>query len=97
MGGALACCTKLRGLNLSWMGTDDAAMAAFCGALGSGAAPALKELTLGANKIGDEGLRHLGDALARGAAPALKRLDLNGNPASDAAQQAAEDALEKRK
>ena len=49
------------------------------------------------NKIGDEGLRHLGDALARGAAPALKELPLGGNPASDAAQQAVQDALRNRK
>ena len=28
------------------------------------------------NKIGDEGMRHLGDALARGAAPALETLYL---------------------
>ena len=71
MGGALACCPKLRVLKLNDMGADDAAMAAFGGALGSGAAPALEELVLYSNQIGDEGARHLGDALARGAAPAL--------------------------
>ena len=79
------------------MGADDAAMAAFCGALGSGAAPALERLWLGSNKFGDEGLRHLADALARGAAPALEKLYLNGNPASGAAKQAVQDALENRK
>ena len=73
MGGALACCTKLRTLVLDYMGADDAAMAAFGGALGSGAAPALATLNLLYNKIGDEGARHLGDALARGAAPALEQ------------------------
>ena len=88
MGGALACCTKLWKLDLEEMSVDDAAMAAFGGALGSGAAPALKELWLGYNKIGDEGVRHLSDALARGAAPALKKLLLGGNPASAAAKQA---------
>ena len=82
MGGALACCTKLRKLHLDNMGTDDAAMAAFCGALVSGAAPALEELKLTSNEIGDEGMRHLGDALARGAAPVLKELRLDLNPAS---------------
>ena len=96
MGGALACCPKLRELNLFNMGADDAAMAAFGGALVSGAAPALKELYLHDNKIGDEGVRHLGDALARGAAPALESLDLDDNPASDAAKKAVEDALKKR-
>ena len=50
MGGALACCTKLRWLELVQMGADDAAMAAFGGALGSGAAPALELLYLG-NKV----------------------------------------------
>ncbi len=97
LGGALACCTKLRVLGLGKMGADDAAMAAFGGALGSGAAPALEWLYLGDNKIGDEGVRHLGDALARGAAPALERLDLDYNPASDAAQQAVQNALKQRK
>ena len=97
LGGALACCPKLRELHLWDMGADDAAMAALGGALVSGAAPALEKLNLRGNKIGDEGLRHLGDALARGAAPALKELYLRNNPASDAAQQAVQDALKKRK
>ena len=88
MGGALACCTKLRWLELVQMGADDAAMAAFGGALVSGAAPALIELDLRENKIGDEGVRLLGDALARGAAPALKKLDLDDNPASATAMNA---------
>ena len=57
-----------------------------------GALEELEELNLSDNKIGDEGLRHLGDALARGAAPALWQLDLDGNPASAAAQQAVRDA-----
>ena len=52
----------------------------------------LKTLNLDGNKIGDEGLRHLGDALARGAAPALKELNLRGNPASKAARKEAKDA-----
>ena len=91
MGGALACCTKLRAVALG-MGADDAAMAAFGGALVSGAAPALEKLFLQHNQIGDEGMRHLGDALARGAAPALKKLSLWNNPASGAAQQALWDA-----
>ena len=97
MGGALACCTKLRELDLDCMGADDAAMAAFGGALGSGAAPALVILDHSGNKIGDEGVRHLGDALARGAAPALKTLRLGGNLASNAAQRAVQDALENRR
>ena len=90
LGGALACCTKLRVLYLTDMGAGDAAMAAarFGGAraraasrrgarararrgLARGAVPALWRLCLRNNKIGDEGMRHLGDALARGAAPAL--------------------------
>ena len=52
MGGALACCTKLRWMNLTNMSGDDAAMAAFGGALGSGAAPALERLDLGYNNVG---------------------------------------------
>ena len=74
------------------MGADDAAMVAFGGALGSGAAPALESLNLISNQIGDEGMRHLSDALANGAAPALEKLGLSGNPASDAAKQALRDA-----
>ena len=89
MGGVLACCPKLRVLNLKDMGADDAAMAAFSGALGRGAAPALETLYLNGNEIGNEGARHLGDALARGAAPALKMLDLDRNPASYYAKQVA--------
>ena len=57
---------------------------------------ALVTLDLSLNKIGDDGLRHLGDALANGAAPALKTLLLSGNAASDAARQAVEDALKLR-
>ena len=34
LGGALACCPKLKKLDLYEMGADDAAMAAFGGALG---------------------------------------------------------------
>ena len=85
MGGVLACCTKLRKLNLTRMNADDAAIAAFGGALVSGAAPALEVLDLAGgtgeniNRIGDEGMRHLSDALARGAAPALEVLSLKGN------------------
>ena len=71
--------------------------AAFGGALGSGAAPALELLQLEDNKIGDEGMRHLADALANGAAPALERLNLDRNPASAAAQQAMQDALKNRR
>ena len=93
VGGALACCTKLRHLILVEMGADDAAMAAFCGALGSGAAPALKTLNLRLNKIGDEGLRHLGDALARGAAPALEILELGFNKIGDEGMRHLGDAL----
>ena len=69
-------------------------------ATAQGALKALKKLGLAFNKIGDEGLRHLGDALARGAAPALVggyRLLFDGNPASDAAKQAVQDALKNRK
>ena len=61
------------------------------------AGPALEKLDLDGNKIGDEGMRHLGDALALGAAPALKDLRLDRNPASDDAQQAVQDALKNRK
>ena len=93
MGGALACCTKLRELKLWSMGADDAAMVAFGGALVSGAAPALEKLSLGSNKIGAEGVRHLGDALARGAAPALEELDLNGNKIGDEGMRHLADAL----
>ena len=57
---------------------------------------ALVTLDLSLNKIGDDGLRHLGDAVSHGAAPALKTLLLSGNAASDAARQAVEDALKLR-
>ena len=56
-----------------------------------------KTLDLVDNKIGDEGLRHLGDALARGAAPALKELDLDKNPASKAARKAVKYTLKNHK
>ena len=75
-------------LDLRQMGADDAAMAAFGGALGSGAAPALKELNLWATD------RRRGGApperRPRGrAAPALEELSLWNNPrASAAAKQA---------
>ena len=77
MGGALACCPKLKKLVLTDMGADDAAMASFFGALGSGAAPALERLSLSDNLIGDEGMRHLADALSRGAALEMLNLDFN--------------------
>jgi hypothetical protein len=84
--------------NLGW-GDDEARRlaAALEHAHAHGALKALKKLFLSSNKIGDEGMRHLGDALARGAAPALKALDLDGNPASPAAHRAVKDALENRK
>ena len=63
MGGALACCTKLRELKLEEMGADDAAMAAFGGALGSGAAPALKTLDLEYNPASDAAQQAVQDAL----------------------------------
>jgi Ran GTPase-activating protein (RanGAP) involved in mRNA processing and transport len=93
LGGALACCTKLRRLYLKSMGADDAGMAAFGGALGSGAAPALVLLSLTNNKIGDEEMRHLADALARGAAPALERLYLESNKIGDDGMRHLGDAL----
>ena len=65
-------------------------------ALARGAAPALEELYLEYNKIGDEGARHLGDALAGGAAPEIKTLNLDHNLASDLAKQAVQDALKQR-
>ena len=83
LGGTLACCPKLRYLSTMEMGLDDAAMAAFYGELGRGAAPALEHLDLTKNKIGDEGVRHLGDALARGAAPALRVLEIYLNKIGD--------------
>lgn len=89
LGGALACCAQLRTLSIWEMGMDDAAIA-------NDALQALVTLDLSLNKIGDDGLRHLGDALANGAAPALKTLLLSGNAASDAARQAVEDALKLR-
>ena len=45
------------------MGADDAAMAAFGGALGSGAAPALKELHLFGNPASDAAKQAVQDAL----------------------------------
>ena len=66
-------------------------------ATAQGALKALEKLSLVSNKIGDEGMRHLGDALARGAAPALKMLNLGQNPASNSASQAVRDALKQRK
>ena len=86
------------GRGLGWADEEARRLAAALEhATAQGALKALKKLWLHDNKIGDEGLRHLGDALARGAAPALKTLALIGNPASDAAKQAVKDALENRK
>ena len=45
------------------------------------------------NKIGDEGVRHLGDALARGVAPALTTLDLRNNEIGDEGMRHLGDAL----
>ena len=73
-------------------------MAAFCGALGSGAAPALETLSLYKNTIDYNGMLHLSDALERGAAPVLKTLTLyhyvkfHDNPVDAAAEQAVRDA-----
>ena len=53
--------------------------------VGSGATPDIRllaTLNLMDNKIGDEGMRHLGDALARGAAPALELLGLQRDAAT---------------
>jgi len=91
--GTLACCPKLRKLVLLSMGADDAAMAALCGALSGGAAPALDGLYLAGNKIGDEGMRHLEKALRRDAAPALNELDLNSNLIGDEGLRHLADAL----
>ena len=55
-------------------------MAALCGELGPGAAPALKVLDLSSNRIKDDGVSHLFKALARGAAPALESLNLLDSP-----------------
>ena len=94
MGGALACCTKLRTLDLREHGR---------GRCGDGGvrrrarqrrgARAPDALDLRQNKIGDEGMRHLADALGRGAAPALETLWLNSNKIRDAGMRHLGDAL----
>ena len=83
--------------NLGW-GDEEARRlaAAIEHAHANDALQALVTLDLSLNKIGDDGLRHLGDAVSHGAAPALKTLLLSGNAASDAARQAVEDALKLR-
>ena len=49
-----------------------------------------QELSLGGNKIGDDGMRALADALAGGAAPSLKTIYLQNNPGNaDPVRQAA--------
>ena len=66
-------------------------------ALARGAAPALEELYLERNQIG-EGARHLADALAGGAAPALKAVNLDRNlVTSNAAKQAVQGTLWQRR
>ena len=83
--------------NLGW-GDEEARRlaAAIEHAHANDALQALVTLDLSLNKIGDDGLRQLGDAVSHGAAPALKTLLLSGNAASDAARQAVEDALKLR-
>ena len=75
MGGALACCTKLK-KELDLNGTAGRGRCGDGGARRRArqrrGARARARLKLNDNKIGDEGVRHLGDALARGAAPALE-------------------------
>lgn len=83
LGGALACCAKLRELRLPRMGLDDAGMAALCGELGGGDSPELEVLELDRNAIGDAGLRVLGDALERGWGRGLAVLNLQHNQVGD--------------
>ena len=64
----------------SWLSVSTDDMAALCGELGPGAAPALKVLDLSSNRIKDDGVCHLFKALARGAAPALESLNLLDSP-----------------
>ena len=71
MGGALACCTKLRQLDL-YHGRGRCGDGGVRRRARQRRGARAQGLDLEGNKIGDEGMRHLGDALARGAAPALK-------------------------
>ena len=96
----LADAKELNCIDLGW-GDEEARRfaAALEHATAHGALKALEGLSFAMNKIGDEGMRHLGDALARGAVPALQKLalDMNDeNPASDAAKKAVKDALKNR-
>ena len=69
---------------------SDAGLSALAEAVGKGALPALKILTLGGNYIGDVGLTALADACASGALASLEKLvvDDEEHPALQAACQA---------
>ena len=64
-------------------------------ALGKGALPALVELDLTANQIGDQGMAAIADSLGKGALPALVELELSGNSIGDQGMAAFADALGK--
>ncbi|EOD19123.1 hypothetical protein EMIHUDRAFT_369653, partial [Emiliania huxleyi CCMP1516] len=73
--------TVLKYTNLGW---GDAEAAQLAEVLASGAAPRLDTLSLGNNKIGDEGCKALAAALGKeGAAPRLEYLYLDNNEIGD--------------
>ena len=59
----------------------------------NGALPALEQLELTSNQIGDDGLSALASACASGALPKCTNIFTFDNPASDEAKQAVEDAI----
>ena len=62
----------------------------------NGALPALEQLELTSNQIGDDGLSALASACASGALPKCTYIDVDENPASEEARQAVQEALEQR-
>ena len=83
---------QAEGLNFHSLNWRDAEAAVLSKALH--AAKVLVNLTLGGNRIGDEGAAALAAALREGAAPKLQNISVNGTKVSEEAKQALRDARE---
>jgi hypothetical protein len=89
---------KLATLSLEGNGAlGDDGVHAMCRAIASGGLPALKQLELNGNRIGDAGMQGLVQLLRTDAAPKLDLIFVRNNPASEASQQEVEDALVARR
>eukprot|EP00966_Prymnesium_polylepis_P156373 3612703-Prymnesium_polylepis.1 len=79
LGRCLHLSINLTKLFFSGVGMSDGAFGGLLSSLGKGALPQLMELSLGDNKIGDEGMKTFSMALASGAVAQLTVLKLFGN------------------